>query len=88
VDDYVAIRNGALANNPLFFGSNTSEAIGAANSYGGWNGDIVDSARSGAPWFFRGADSSYGAYAGMVAFNDGAGGVNNDRGHRTILSGY
>ncbi|MCL2002342.1 DUF2974 domain-containing protein [Candidatus Saccharibacteria bacterium] len=87
-----AIRDGRLANNPRFFGSNTAEIIAyrGTNNLGSWNNDYTGTVYSARPWFILGGHSANDNYAGMFAFNrDDDGGSNpNNISHRTILLGY
>jgi hypothetical protein len=89
VNNANAIRNGALAGKPRFFGSSTAETVSASSGAGsGWNGDYATSVLASQPWFFRGAASSYNGTPGVFAFAEEPGAERYDIGHRTILSGY
>jgi hypothetical protein len=89
VNNVSAITNGALADNPRFFGSATAEVISRASIDGGWNGDRQYSIYSDTPWLIGGGRSSLGTTtAGVFSIHGAAGGVNQHASHRTILSGY
>ncbi|MCL2002220.1 hypothetical protein FWG76_02325 [Candidatus Saccharibacteria bacterium] len=80
-------RSGRLANNSLFFGSDTAETISAPIAYGGWNNDYAGNSSTAMQWFFRGGRSDQGG-VGLFAFAEQPGAARNDISHRTILLGY
>jgi hypothetical protein len=88
VNNANAIRNGGLAGNNKFFGSNTAEITSVAATNGSWNGDTNYSMRSALPWNVLGGYSYGGAGAGIFGPDDDSGGVGPTLGHRTTLSGY
>jgi hypothetical protein len=88
VDDGNAIINGMLANKSQFFGSSTAEVVSDADRYGGWNRAYSQSVSSSAPWSALGARSDNSSNAGILISYSYNGAANNNRSHRTILSGY
>jgi hypothetical protein len=88
VNSDVAIRNGGLADNPLFFGSATSEILSANDLRGSWNRDQAYPVISSYSFFTRGGPANYGTDTGAVAFSRSNGVASATAGHRTILSGY
>ncbi|MCL2038615.1 hypothetical protein FWG86_01795 [Candidatus Saccharibacteria bacterium] len=89
---------GGLANNPLFFGSATSETVSFGSWVGawdgGWNIDLVQTVGSVRSWIIRGGLSNMGFRAGASAFADGSGysangGINDHfASYRVVVSGF
>jgi hypothetical protein len=89
VNSDTAVRDGAYANKPQFFGIAIAETLAqGASQNGGWNGDDARAIYSSEPWTRRGTRADVGATAGAFAFSSITGGTTNIIGHRTILSGY
>ncbi|MCL2001828.1 hypothetical protein FWG76_00275 [Candidatus Saccharibacteria bacterium] len=85
VDTQRAALDGALFNNPPFFGTSISEVVSSAT--GGWNGNRAAVAFSTGPWFHRGGISTT-VDGGEFASAWANGGEYNYTSHRTILLGY
>ena len=91
MDNTSAIRSGGLEDNPLFFGSSTSEIISLAGATGNWNGDWNNSVYAAQSWFKLGGLSDEASSAGVFTFwRDPGGGTQYifANSHRTILLGY
>ena len=90
--DRLAIVNGGLAHNPLFFGAATSEITSTAfaDVDGGWNADRIGALFAASPWQYRGGQAGHivigapGVFSSMTT----TGVANIVVGHRTILLGY
>jgi hypothetical protein len=88
VDDGTAAWNGSLANNSLFFGSNTTETISTGIRAGSWGGDLAYVVYSTNPWFRMGGEPSNTSGSGVFSFYYMSGSTSDHHSHRTILSGY
>jgi hypothetical protein len=88
VNNANAIWSGGLYGNSKFFGSSTAETVSNTHNNGSWNTDDSFSVNLLGPWSRNGNQAPNGQTAGVFAFSQGTGGVNNTFSHRTILSGY
>jgi hypothetical protein len=91
VNNANAIRNGALAGKPRFFGDALAEAVSnpEASSAVSWNNDEIRASNlANSPWFTRGGQSFNQSTNGVFATLPYASGDYAAGGHRTILSGY
>jgi hypothetical protein len=90
VDDIGAIVWGSLSGKSQFFGSNTSEIVSLATTYGGgWDSSYAESAFSASAWFMMSGEPPNAERSGVFAFARRAGEIQAfGASHRTILSGY